>query len=184
MLQSDVLDILESLFGTLVIPSAVEHEVEPQRSISPHGSYSAGRLYHQAIHSNQMLRDALTINLDPGEAEAITLALEHNAELLLLDEIAGGRLHLYHCVHRSIGCLVEAKRMGIIHSIKPLLDAMKEEARFWINPRLYSRLYANTGNKHSELESTRMGNCTFSPDGIEWVRCNVTKLSHPWWSTM
>lgn len=96
---------------------------------------------------NQMLCDALTINLDPGEAEAITLALEHHAELLLLDEIAGRTVaSSYQLVFTgSMGCLVEAKRMGMIHAIKPLLDAMKEEARFWINPNLYSRLLREHG---------------------------------------
>jgi len=94
-----------------------------------------------------MLRDALTINLDPGEAEVITLALENKADLLLLDEITGRTVaSTYQLTFTgSIGCLVEAKHTGIIPAIKPLLDAMKDEARFWVNPRLYNRILREQG---------------------------------------
>ena len=90
---------------------------------------------------NVMLRDALTIDLDIGEAEAITLALEHHAELLLLDELAGRMTaESYHLpLTGSIGCLIEAKQAGIIPAIKPLLDAMRQEARFGVNPRHSSK---------------------------------------------
>jgi len=40
----------------------------------------------------------------------------------------------------SIGCIVEAKKLGIISSVKPILDEMRIKARFWINPKLYQRV--------------------------------------------
>lgn len=94
-----------------------------------------------------MLRDALIIDLDPSEAEAIALALEQKADLLLLDEIAGRTIaESYQLAFTSsIGCLIEAKRIGIIPAVKPLLDAMRQEARFWLNPRLYARILMEQG---------------------------------------
>jgi len=142
------LDILESLFTTLTIPPAVEHELLERGAQYPNVTLirQAAFIVEQDIH-NEMLRAALMIDLDPGEAEAITLALEHKADLLLLDEIAGRTVaESYQLAFTgSIGCLVEAKRAGIIPAIKPLLDAMRLEARFWVNPRLYARILGEQG---------------------------------------
>jgi len=139
------LDILEALFTTLTIPPAVEHEILERGAQYPTVTIvrQAAFIVKQDIH-NEMLRAALSLDLDPGEAEAITLALEHKADLLLLDEIAGRTIAESHqlAFTGSIGCLVEAKRVGIIPAIKPLLDAMRLEARFWVNPRLYARVLA------------------------------------------
>ena len=94
-----------------------------------------------------MLRTALSIDLDLGEAEAIILALEQEADLLLLDELAGRTVaeSFQIAFTGSIGCLIEAKRIGIIPKIKPMLDAMRMEARFWVNPLLYARILEEQG---------------------------------------
>ncbi len=142
------LDILESLFSTVSIPPAVEHELlaRGHRYPSAAGIQRAAFIVRHDI-SNVMLRDALLMDLDIGEAEAITLALESKAELLLLDEIAGRMTaESYRLVFTgSIGCLIEAKRAGIISAVKPLLDAMRQDAHFWVNSRLYAKILAEHG---------------------------------------
>ena len=142
------MDILEMLFATVTIPPAVEYELFERGHQYP----SKAAIQHSAFirkHNirNVALRDALMIDLDPGEAEAITLALEHKADLLLLDEIAGRMTaENYGLVFTgSIGCLIKAKQMGSIPAIRPLLDAMRQEARFWVNPRLYARILQDHG---------------------------------------
>ncbi len=144
----DRLDILEILFAEVTIPPAVEYEVlecghrYPSMAVIRQASFIVRHDFN-----NIMLRDALTVDLDPGEAEAITLALEKKADLLLLDEIAGRTIaESYQLAFTgSIGCLVEAKKAGIIPAIKPLLDAMRQKARFWLNPRLYARILTEQG---------------------------------------
>lgn len=145
------LDILEAMFTTLYIPKAVEHELLERGKQYPSTTeiQQVKFLVTQDVQ-NVMLRDALTIDLDIGEAEAITLALEHKAELLLLDEITGRITAESYKIPftGSIGCLIEAKRIGIIPAVKPLLDAMQKEARFWVNHHLYTKIL----NEQSELQ--------------------------------
>lgn len=144
------LDILEALFTTVHIPEAVEHELLERGRQYPSATeiQHAAFIVTHAVH-NIMLREALTVDLDRGEAEALTLALEHHAELLLLDEITGRMMAESYNIPftGTIGCLIEAKQVGVIPSIKPLLDAMQQDARFWVHRRLYRKIL----NAHGEL---------------------------------
>jgi predicted nucleic acid-binding protein len=78
--------------------------------------------------------------LDDGEAEV--LVLEKKASLLLLDETAARAIAESRRLPftGSIGCLAEAKRLGIIPAVRPILDVMRTEARFWISENLYQRV--------------------------------------------
>ncbi|MCA9980740.1 MAG: DUF3368 domain-containing protein [Anaerolineales bacterium] len=137
------LDILESLFGTITIPPAVAYELLDRGQEYPSSlEIQRATFIRKQEIQNVLLRDSLTIDLDSGEAEAITLALEQKADLLLLDEVTGRmKAEAYGLTFvGSIGCLIEAKRRAIVPAIKPFLDEMRQEARFWINPRLYAKI--------------------------------------------
>jgi len=44
-----------------------------------------------------------------------------------------------------LGVLADAKRAGLIASIKPVLDELIQNARFWIGPDLYREVLAELG---------------------------------------
>jgi hypothetical protein len=81
-----------------------------------------------------LLRD-----LDRGEAETIALALETDADLVLLDEQDGRhmaqRLDLH--VIGVVGMLLEAKAKGLIDQIRPQLDALRWTANFYLSDAIY-----------------------------------------------
>lgn len=78
--------------------------------------------------------------LDRGESEAIALALEIRAGLLLVDELAARKLARQHglAITGVVGVLIDAKDAGLVVAIKPLL-AKLVAAGFYCGPRLIAQ---------------------------------------------
>jgi len=137
------LDILEQLFATIYIPAAVKQEV----LVKGAAYNSADEIRNAAFIRTMSIRNvalfnSLRMDLDDGEAEAITLALEQDAELVLLDEAAGRKTAKFHnlTMSGSIGCLATAKQQGLITEIKPILNMMQDKARYWLSKSLYQHV--------------------------------------------
>jgi predicted nucleic acid-binding protein len=144
------LDILAQLFGRICVPKAIEQELLEKGKEYP-TTVILKECWSTLIDvievKNVLLSRVLQLNVDDGEAEAITLALEHSTKWLLLDENRGRMIAESYSlpIIGSIGCLIQAKRSGIIPGIKPLLDAMQTEARFWVSTNLYNTILREQG---------------------------------------
>lgn len=70
----------------------------------------------------------LELQVDAGEASAIALALEMADSILILDDWKGRKVaeRLGLSVTGTFGVIIKAKNSGIIPSIKPILDKMRE----------------------------------------------------------
>ena len=137
------LNLLHRLYDSIYIPNAVWREVVIDGAGLP-GAEQVKASEWITVRSvkNVQLVQALRQELDSGEAEAITLALEINADLLLMDERLGRETAHYLGIRYTglIGGLVEAKHRGLIRSIKPRLDALRDVAGFRISSALYMRV--------------------------------------------
>ena len=77
-----------------------------------------------AAAQDQVALSLLLDQLDPGEAEAIVLAGECSAGLLLVDEKRGRRIAIERGLEVTglLGVLAEAKARGLIVACKPIVD--------------------------------------------------------------
>lgn len=144
----DRLDLLPSLFGKIVIPDAVFHEIAVAVPNAPGASdVRMAPWIHRHSVVNQLLVASLCLELDPGEAEAIACALEANARLLLIDERRGRLVaqRLGLSVMGLVGALLLARKQGLIESIRPLLDDLRRVAGFWVSDALYHRALYDAG---------------------------------------
>ncbi len=86
-------------------------------------------------------------NIDWGEAEAIALALELKADLLVMDERRGRAVATSYGLQVTglLGVLLQAKRNNLIPAIKPLLDQLIEQADFRVSSQLYTTILQSAG---------------------------------------
>jgi predicted nucleic acid-binding protein len=142
------LDLLYQLYGKLTVPSAVWQEVVIEGAGQPGADdvKAATWIRTQTVTNKELVR-ALQQGLDAGEAEAIALALEIGAKLLLMDERLGRETarHLGLRYTGLIGVLIEAKHRGLIGAVKPQLDALRNLAGFRVGDALYTRVLRDEG---------------------------------------
>lgn len=143
----DRLHLLYKLYGDLLIPYAVWQEIVEKGAGKPGATEVQAADWIQICSvTNIALVRALRQDLDAGEAEAIALALETTADLLLMDERLG-RATAQHLGLRYIGLigvLITAKQHGFVSQIKPDLERLRQVAGFYIAEPLYQRILEDT----------------------------------------
>lgn len=136
--QLELLDLLEKIFSRVLVPPAVVREVAPTVALP---EWIIEQDLSQTIGSQ-----ILSASLGAGESEALSLALELKASLLILDERPARRLAgaLGVPVIGTLGLLLKAKSLGLIAELKPHLEELLEQD-FWISPALYKQVLKSEG---------------------------------------
>jgi predicted nucleic acid-binding protein len=134
------LSLLPKLYHEITIPDAVWYEVVI-RGKGQKGAeevQTASWIHKQPV-VNHLLSHTLQRDLNAGEAEAIVLALETNADILIMDERLGRETATYLGLHCTgvMGILIAAKRQGHIQAVKPLLDTLRQVIHFRVSDKLY-----------------------------------------------
>jgi predicted nucleic acid-binding protein len=79
-------DLLPTLFGQVIIPLAVVGELQHSKAPAAVRAWIASPPPWLDIRPSSLLPDAVLLRLDPGEREAILLAQELQADLVLVDD--------------------------------------------------------------------------------------------------
>jgi predicted nucleic acid-binding protein len=124
---------LPSLYGDIVIPHAVEHELHAAPELHAVFDWSLIRVV-TPVSTPRV--EALLRELDRGESEAIIVALELGADLLLIDERTGRDVAKRLGLRRTglVGVLLDAKNRGLLDSVAEDLDRLVAQTTFRIHP--------------------------------------------------
>lgn len=146
------LDILHKLYNNIIIPKAVYDELiintdyEEEMHVIKKCTFMQIKVVEESLSLALLQRQ---LNLDLGESEAIVLANSMNADLIIIDERKARKIakNLGLNVTGTLGILVEAKRLGLIKKLKPLLDKLIDN-----NIRISRDLYNNILQLVEELQ--------------------------------
>jgi uncharacterized protein len=133
-----LLEILGRLYGVVVVPHAVAAELScpPEDQIAVDLS-GIPFVIVQPV-SNTSITGRFLNDLDRGESEALALAIELRADLILIDELAGRAIARNEGLDLIgvLGILLEAKHQGLIEVISPKLEELQEKHRFFIGEKI------------------------------------------------
>lgn len=140
LLLIDQIQLLPDLYEEVLLPTGVAEELRRMEAAKDQVSrlLQSDWITVKTV-ADRGLYEQLRLRLDYGESEAIALAVELQADLLLIDETKGRRVAKSYGLPITglLGVLLEAKAKGTIASVRSLMDQLIEVARFYIHPTLY-----------------------------------------------
>jgi len=131
LLKARQADLLQKLFGSVTIPEAVFEEL---------------RAFHAAVPDFIRVQTIVgpgrrlpgTESLGRGEAEAVRLAKEAGAEILLTDDrkarAAAASLGI-KCAG-LLGLLIQAKKANHITSVRAMIEVLEAEGGLYLSPEV------------------------------------------------
>ena len=146
--KTSCLFLFEKIFKKVFIPVAVYNELVVKGSEKEFSDDIISLIESKVLIITEVkdkpLVKALNKDLDLGESEAIVLALEKKAELILLDEIEAREMASIYNLNKTgfNGVLIKAKKMNLIKSVKKHLDLAIEKG-FWIKESLYNKILSH-----------------------------------------
>ncbi len=118
LLQIGLIDILHTLYDEITITPAVRRELY----ILPEQAIQIEQMDWISVKAprNQKMVFELMKELDLGESESIALAVEEQADYLIIDEYRGRMIADSYGIRVTgvLGVLIQAKQKGVIPSVK------------------------------------------------------------------
>jgi len=120
--------LLEELFNELIVPRAVYDDVVIKGAGKPgsHDVAEAKWIKVLDVKDTDTLDELISI-IHQGEAEAIELALEIGADLIILDDNSARQTAIIKGLNvvGTLAVLRRAKEKVLISALKPILDALR-----------------------------------------------------------
>lgn len=135
--------LMPLLFEQIHIPDAVWQELHSGNVAWPGRKEvdAAKWIIRNSVPASPLISELMT-DLGPGEAEAIALALDLKADLVLLDEKEGRRKarHVGLKVMGVGGVLLAAKTRRHLTEVRSCLDDLRQLAGFYLGEDVYRAL--------------------------------------------
>lgn len=137
----EAVEYLPKLFSTVWIPAAVVDEI----TAGSLRGFDVPRLenYHwlQIVNPHSMPSEWLSLDVGPGEAAAMALALENRTRIIILDDMLARRTAQAAglTVWGTLRVLLESKSQGIIEKVEPFITRLGEKG-MWISEEIRERV--------------------------------------------
>jgi hypothetical protein len=141
------IELLRSLFVEIVIPPEVGAEFSRLSSTTGRfqGLVVPSWIRQQSAAAQIKIPSAPALHA--GEIAALCLAVELHADAILIDERSG------HAVAQRLGLktigilgiILQAKAAGLLPSIRPVIERLERDAKFWITPSLRQQVLQTAG---------------------------------------
>jgi len=143
-------DVLREFYAPIYVPPAVWDEVtsvqRPFGATEARWARQAGWLILRAPARLDRVR-SLAMSLQPGETEALALALELPDALLLIDDAQGRRAAsaLGLAYTGTLGVLLRAKAEGRLPALRPVLELLQQRTTFWLSAAVRQAVLQQAG---------------------------------------
>ena len=137
------LDLLREVYQRVLVPEKVRAELLEWKVLGADiTTFEQAGWIEARVATNRSLVEKLSNELDAGEAEALALALELEADYLLIDERRGWRLAKSMGLNAIglLGVLLNAKRLGVLPEVMPVVEELRTVAGFWIGQDVVDRI--------------------------------------------
>ena len=142
------MEILKTIFKELHVPMAVYSEIEAYFSGDNQWQECLNDKFiiRVEVQTSPKIKEFMT-HLHMGEAEALCLCIENNAQLCLLDDRDARIIARLNNIPISgtLGVLMKAKKMGIIESVKEIMDRLRTDHHYWIDDAMYNKVLNLSG---------------------------------------
>jgi len=132
LFQVGQLGLLQRLYGKVHVPLAVQDELRAGAALGCMAPDIAELpwLRIQPIRDRSLL--PAVVDLGPGEAEAIALALSNPESLLILDYSLGRRIARLRglTLTGTLGVLVKSKQAGFLPKVAPVIEALRKTTMY------------------------------------------------------
>jgi predicted nucleic acid-binding protein len=137
-----LLELAPKLYGEVIIPEAVQKELRSATSVCRAIEITDCPGFIIRSPNADPAALGVPLDLDAGETDAIALAIELRADLLLVDErkATAAARQLGLTTIGVFGLLLDAKRQGLVEALLPLVDRLVRDLRFFTSPALRQRL--------------------------------------------
>ena len=147
LLQIEKEYLLTRLFQSVFISPSVNLEMKASPAFPRFEEMLKSGMISIKEISDFSLYQRLNEIIDEGEAEAIVLAKELNADFLLIDERLGNTIAKQYGLKTTglLGILIDAKKAGYIPEVKRLVIELRSKTRFRITEEVFQTVLTLAG---------------------------------------